>query len=54
MIKRGSKEGDLVLDPFAGSGTTLVVAKKLKRKYLGAEINPDHYTNIIKRLEQVE
>tara|TARA_R100000458_G_C8265407_1_gene240500 strand:- start:447 stop:1160 length:714 start_codon:yes stop_codon:yes gene_type:complete len=54
MIKRGSKEGDLVLDPFAGSGTTLVVAKKLKRRYLGSEINPDHYANIIKRLEAVK
>jgi site-specific DNA-methyltransferase (cytosine-N4-specific) len=31
-------EGDIVLDPFAGSGTTLKIAKKLKRQYVGYEI----------------
>lgn len=50
MIKRGSKEGDLVLDPFAGSGTTLAVAKKLGRKYIGFEINPHHFKTIQERL----
>ena len=42
-----SNEGDLVLDPFAGSGTTLKMAKQLKRNYIGIEINAD-YINIIK------
>ena len=50
MIKRGSKEGDLVLDPFAGSGTTLAVAKKLGRQYIGFEINPHHFKTIQERL----
>ena len=50
IIKRGSKPGDLVLDIFAGSGTSLVVAKRLDRAYLGFEINPTHYDTIIKRL----
>jgi len=50
IIKRGSKKGDLVLDPFSGSGTSLVVAKNTSRNYLGFEINPNHYKTILKRL----
>jgi DNA modification methylase len=38
-ILAGSRPGDLVLDPFAGSGTTLAVAKELGRDYLGIELN---------------
>ncbi len=51
IIKRGSKEGDLVLDVFAGSGTSLVCAKRLNRKYLGFEINPDYVKTINERLD---
>ena len=51
IIKRGSKPGDLVLDIFAGSGTSLVVAKRLNRKFIGYEINPEHYNNAIQRLK---
>ena len=50
IIKRGSKEGDLVLDVFAGSGTSLVCAKRLNRKYLGFEINHDYVKTINERL----
>ena len=47
-----SNPGDLVLDPFAGSGTTLKAAKELNRRYVGIEIN-EPYINIIKnRLAQ--
>lgn len=42
-----ANEGDVVLDPFAGSGTTLVASKDLKRKYIGIEIVQD-YCEIIK------
>ena len=38
-----TKEGDLVLDPFLGSGTTAVAAIKRNRRYLGAEISPKYY-----------
>ena len=46
-IKRGSKKGDIVLDPFAGSGTTIIAASRLQREFLGIEINPK-YVEIIK------
>lgn len=41
-ILAGSKIDDLVLDPFAGSGTVGVVAKKHNRKFIGIELNPDY------------
>ena len=47
-IQAGSKEGDVVLDPFMGSGTTAVIAQKLARKWIGIELNPK-YIEIIKR-----
>ena len=53
LIKLLSKENDLVLDPFCGSGTTCVAAKNLKRKYLGIEINPDYVAISNERLKQV-
>jgi DNA modification methylase len=46
-----SDSGDLVLDPFMGSGTTAVVANRLERKFIGIEINEDYYNLTIKRLE---
>ena len=42
MIKNSSKEGDTVLDPFLGSGTTAVTACKLGRHYTGIELNPGY------------
>ena len=46
-IKASTKEGDVVLDPFMGSGTTAYVAQKLSRKWIGIELNPE-YVKIIK------
>lgn len=41
-ILAGSREGDVVLDPFIGSGTTAVVSASLGRQYIGIDINPDY------------
>ena len=41
-ILAGSKKGDVVLDPFMGSGTTAMVAIKHGRQYMGCELNPDY------------
>ncbi len=54
IIKACSNEGDLVLDPFAGSGTTLAVAKKLGREYLGFEVSEDYADQSTKRLAQIK
>lgn len=43
IILSTSQMGDIVFDPFLGSGTTAVVAKRLKRKFLGTEIDPSFY-----------
>jgi DNA modification methylase len=41
-IKAGCPDGGIVLDPFMGSGTTAVVARKLNKNYIGFELNPDY------------
>ncbi len=51
IIRISSDPQDLVLDPFAGSGTTLVVAKKLGRRWLGLELSPDYVNRICRRLD---
>lgn len=51
-IKAGSRPGDVVLDPFFGSGTTGEVALRLERKYIGFEINPDYVKMSEKRLHR--
>ncbi len=43
FIKLFSDAGDLVLDPFAGSGTTLLAARALERDYLGIELNAEYF-----------
>jgi DNA modification methylase len=54
IIQVATNEGGLVLDPFAGSGTTLAVAKKLGRKYLGVELSEQYADGVRKRLQMVE
>src|SRR6266700_3388201 len=53
-IKLYSYPDDLILDPFAGSGTTLVAAKRLGRNSLGVEINPVFCDLTIRNLQTVE
>lgn len=54
IILASSKPGDMVFDPFLGSGTTSVVAKKLNRKYLGIEIDRMYCVLTEKRLDNAE
>lgn len=51
ILSYSSDEGDLVFDPFLGSGQVAVVAKEMKRDYLGCEIVPEYYDFIKRRLE---
>lgn len=53
-IKAGCPEGGVVLDPFMGSGTTAVVARRLGRKYIGFEPNPEYAAICRKRLNKSE
>lgn len=54
IILASSNEGDVILDPFLGSGTTAVVAKKLGRRYVGIEIDETYCCLAEKRLELAE
>ena len=54
IILASSSAGDLVLDPFSGSGTTCVAAKKLDRRYMGIEIEKQYCVWAEQRLEMAE
>ncbi len=53
IIRACSNEGKTVLDPFAGSGTTLAAAKKLGRRFLGFELSKQYAANVEKRLANI-
>lgn len=53
ILKLGSKSGDLVLDSFAGSGTTGAVAHKMGRRWIMVELGEHCHTHIIPRLKKV-
>ena len=50
IVKISSNRGDLVLDPFSGSGTTCAVAARLKRRYLGIDVSEDYVANSRRRI----
>ncbi|UOE77487.1 DNA-methyltransferase [Parageobacillus thermoglucosidasius] len=54
IILASTKINDIILDPFNGSGTTGVVAKKLNRRYIGIDIEKEYLELTIKRLEATE
>jgi DNA adenine methylase CcrM len=49
VILTSTKEGDIVFDPMAGTGTTGFVAKQLNRKFVMIEINKDYVNAIVER-----
>jgi DNA modification methylase len=53
IIRVSSNPGDLVLDPFGGSGTTLAEAKRLGRHYLGVELSVEYAEHIRQRLAAI-
>ena len=53
IIENFTKKGDVIYDPFLGTGTTAVVAKKLDRKYLGSELLKSYYAQATKNLKTV-
>lgn len=54
FIKLFTKENDLVLDPFMGSGTTLFVANRMKRHSIGIDNMPEYYEMVKKQIKPVE
>jgi len=52
MVLASSNEGDMILDPFSGSGTTLRVCQQLNRNCIGFELNPDYVEMTKKRLSE--
>jgi site-specific DNA-methyltransferase (adenine-specific) len=54
LIRASSRTGDLILDPFAGVGTSLVVCKKLSRRFIGVEQNAEFVKIARRRIEAAE
>ena len=54
FVLAASNPGDIVLDPFCGSGTTAVVAEQLGRHWIGCEINPEYNSWAIARIDSVK
>lgn len=54
LVLASSNLGDLVIDPFSGSGTTLVVAEQLRRRWMGCDLSYEYCTWAIDRVERVE
>lgn len=54
LVLLSSNEGDVVLDPFSGSGTTAVVCEKTKRNYICIEKDKEYYNSSVKRLKEMQ
>lgn len=53
LVLAASKEGDMIIDPFSGSGTTLVVAEQLKRRWLGCDLSEEYNRWAIERITKI-
>lgn len=53
LVRLTTRENQIVLDPFVGSGTTAVAARNNKRQFIAFEINSEYYTEAVKRLAEI-
>ncbi|HIZ17855.1 MAG TPA: site-specific DNA-methyltransferase, partial [Candidatus Olsenella stercoravium] len=53
LVRNSSRPGDLVLDPFAGSGTTVIACEQLKRRAAVMELDPHYASVIVERWERL-
>lgn len=54
IIENFTQKGDVIYDPFLGTGTTAIVSKKLKRRYIGSELSNDYYNICVEQLKDAE
>lgn len=54
LVKNSSRENDLVLDCFSGSGTTAIACHRLNRRFICIEKDKDYYEASVKRLEDAQ
>jgi DNA modification methylase len=54
LILASSNEGDLVVDPFAGSGSTAIASLQLKRNFITIDLDETYYNEVLKRIDTVE
>lgn len=50
LIEAFNRPGELVLDPFGGSGSALIAAKRIGRDFLGIELDPGHHATVTRRV----
>jgi site-specific DNA-methyltransferase (adenine-specific) len=54
ILENFTKEGEVIYDPFMGTGTTAIVSKKMNRRFIGSEIGKDYYELINKRIKDLD
>lgn len=54
LVSNSTKQGDTILDPFMGSGTTGVACQQLNRNFIGYEISPDYFKIAEKRINEAK
>jgi site-specific DNA-methyltransferase (adenine-specific) len=54
LVLSSSSPGDIILDPFMGSGTSMVAAEQTERRWLGCDLDPEAHEGAIQRIEAVE